>query len=197
MEAVGLMAVEAVSMVEVDSTVAEDLTEVVGSMVAVGFTARAASEAAWDLAAAAGFVAARSEEERDFAEVRSAVDFVVAIAFAAAFVATASAAAGAGADEVGEDEVGAGEVGIGTIGASVSAGAGLMDIGPDTRIPTGMGTTPGGLRPTTVFLLMIPTMILTIHTILTTTRHLHTRIGLTRIGIATAGTRILHRRALQ
>jgi hypothetical protein len=192
MEAVDLMAVEAVSMVEVDSTVAEDLTEVVGSMVAVGFAAGAASAAEWDLAAAAGFVAARSEEERDFAEVRSAVDFVVAIAFAAAFVATASAAAGAGADEVG-----AGEVGIGTIGASVSAGAGLMDIGPDTRIPTGMGTTPGGLRPTTVFLLMIPTMILTIHTILTTTRHLHTRIGLTRIGIATAGTRILHRRALQ
>jgi hypothetical protein len=192
MVAVHPMAAEVGSMVEVDPTVAEDFTEVVASTVAAVIAARAASEAEWDLAAAAGFVAARSAEVRAFAEVRSAVDFVVAIAFAAAFVATASAAAGAGADEVG-----AGEVGIGTIGASVSAGAGLMDIGPDTRIPTGMGTTPGGLRPTTVFLLMIPTMILTIHTILTTTRHLHTRIGLTRIGIATAGTRILHRRALQ
>jgi hypothetical protein len=149
---------------------AEDFTEVVGSTAEAGFMAGADSEAA-----AAGFA-----QERAFAEVRSAVDFVVAIAFAVA---------GAGADGVGEDEVGVGEVGIGTIGggASVLAGAGHMDIGPDTSIRTGMGTTPGGLRPTTVFLLMIPTMILT-------TIRLLTRIGLTDIGAA--GTRLRQRQAM-
>jgi hypothetical protein len=197
MEAVDPMAVEdfteveAGSMVEAVRTAVEDFTEVVGStaadFMAAGFVAGAASVAEWDLAAAAGFVAARSAEERDFAVEGSA----------AAFAVTASTAAGAGADGVGEDEVGADEVGIGTIGASVLAGAGLMDIGPDMRIRTDMGTTRGGLRPMTVFLLMIPTMILTILTILTMTRHLHTQIGLTRIAIGTAGTRIRHRRALQ
>jgi hypothetical protein len=197
MEAVDPMAVEAGSMVEVVSTAVEDFTEVVdltavedftegvGSTVEAGFAAGAASEAEWDLAAAAGFVAARSAEEGDFAEGQ---DFAVE-GSTAAFAATASAVAGAGADEVGEDEIG-----IGTIGASVLAGAGLTDIGPDTRIRMGMGTTRGGLRPTTVFLLMILTMI---PMILTMTRHLHTQIGLTRIDIGTAGTRIRHRRAPQ
>jgi hypothetical protein len=168
----------------------EDFTEVVGSTVAAGFMAGADSEAEWDSAAAVGFVAARSAEEWTFAEGQ---DFAVERS-AAAFAVTASAAAGAGADGVGEEEVGVGEVGIGTIGggASVLAGAGLMDIGPDMRIRTDI-TTLGGRRPTTVFLLMIPTMI---PTILTTTLLL-TRIGLTRIDTGTAGTRIRHRRALQ
>jgi hypothetical protein len=164
--------------VEAGSTVA--VGSVAAGLTAVVFAAGVDSAAELVSAAAAGF-----------AEVRSAGDFVVAIAFAVAFVVTAFAVAEAGADGVGE-----GEVGIGTIGggASVLAGTGLMDIGPDTRIRMDMGTTPGGLRPTTVFLLMIPTMILTI---LTTTRHPHTQIGLTRIAIGTAGTRIRHRRALQ
>ena len=193
MAAVGLMAVEAGSMVEVVPTVAEDFTEVAGSTVAAGFAAGAASAAEWDLAAAAGSVAARSAGERDFAE---GPDFAVE-ASAAAFAVTASTAAVAGADGAGEHAVGAGEVGIGTIGggALVLAGAGLMDIGPDTSIRTDMGTTRGGLQLTTMILLMIPTMILM--TILTTTRHLHTQIGLTRIDIGTAGTRIRHPRALQ
>jgi hypothetical protein len=178
------MAVEAASMVEAVPTAVEDFTEVVGSTVA------ADSEAEWDSAAAVGFVAARSAEEWTFAEGQ---DFAVERS-AAAFVVTASAAAGAGADGVGEEEVGVGEVGIGTIGggASVLAGAGLMDIGPDMRIRTDI-TTLGGRRPTTAFLLMIPTMILTI----LTTILLLTRIGLTRIDIGIAGTRIRHRRALQ
>ena len=191
MEAVGLMAEVEDFTEAVDPTAEVDFTEVVGSTVeagstvAVGFAAGAASAAEWDLAAAAGFAAARSAGERDYAEGQ---DFAVE-GSAAAFVATASAAGGAGADEVG-----VGAVGIGTIGASVLAGAGLMDIGPDTRIRMDMGTTRGGLRRTTVFLLMIPTMILTI---LTTTRHPHTQVGLTRIDIGTAGTRIRHPRALQ
>jgi hypothetical protein len=169
-------------MVEVDPTVAEDFTEVVASTVAAVIAARAASEAEWDLAAAAGFVAARSAEVRAFAEVRSAVDFVVAIAFAAAFVATASAAAGAGADEVGVGEDGAG------VGTGASAGAGRIG----THIRTDI-TTRGGRRAITRPA-MIPTTILTIPT---TTRHRHTQIGLTRIDIGTAGTRIRHRRELQ
>jgi hypothetical protein len=185
MAAVHPMAVEVGSTEEAVTTEAEDFT------VAAVIAARAASEAEWDLAAAAGFVAARSAEERDSAEGQ---DFVVAIAFAAAFVATASAAAGAGADEVGEDEAGIGTIGG---GASVLAGAGLMDIGPDTRIRTDMGTTRGGRQPTTAFLLMIPTTILTILTILTTTRHLHTQIGVTPIDIGTAKTRIRDGPALQ
>jgi hypothetical protein len=183
MVAVHPMAAEVGSMVEVDPTVAEDFTEVVASTVAAVIAARAASEAEWDLAAAAGFVAARSAEVRAFAEVRSAVDFVVAIAFAAAFVATASAAAGAGADEVG----------VGEDGAGVGASAGAGRIG--TRIRTDI-TTRGGRRAITRPA-MIPTTILTILTIPTTTRHLHTRVGLTRIDIGTAGTRIRHRRELQ
>jgi hypothetical protein len=172
-------------MVEAVPMAVEDFTEVVGSTVAAGFMAGADSEAEWDSAAAVGFVAARSAEERTFAEGQD---------FAVERSAAASAAAGPGADGVGEEEVGVGEVGIGTIGggASVLAGAGLMDIGPDMRIRTDI-TTLGGRRPTTVFLLMIPTMILTI---LTTTLLL-TRIGLTRIDIGIAGTRIRHRRALQ
>ena len=189
MAAVDPMAVEVVSTAAGVPTVAEDFTVVVGSTVeagsvavdfmAVGFAAGVDSAAEQVSAAAADFA-----EERAFAEVRSAVDFVVAIAFAMA--------------EAGADGGGVGEVGIGTIGASVLAGAGLMDIGPDMSIRTGMGTTPGGRRPTTVFLLMIPTMILMmILTILTTTRHPHTQIGLTRIDTGIAGTRIRHGRALQ
>jgi hypothetical protein len=193
MEAVDPMAVEVGSTEEVVPTEAEDFTEVAGSTVAAVIAARAASEAEWDLAAAAGFVAARSAEERDFAEGQ---DFAVG-GSAAAFAVTVSAAGGAGADGVGEDAVGEGEVGIGMIGASVLAGAGLMDIGPDTRIRTDMGTTRGGRQPTTAFLLMIPTTILTILTILTTTRHRHTQIGLTRTDIGTAKTRIRDGRALQ
>jgi len=122
----------------------EDFTEVVGSTVeagsvavdfmAAGFAAGAASGAERDSAPAAGFVAARSAEERDFA------------------VEQAFAAAGAGADAVGVGEDGAG------VGAS--AGAGLMDIGPDTRIRTDIGTTRGGRRLITRPA-MIPTTILT------------------------------------
>ena len=125
----------------------EDFTEVVGSTVeagsvavdfmAAGFAAGAASEAA------AGFVAARSTEERDFAVERSA----------AAFTVTASAAAGAGADAVGVGEDGAG------VGAW--AGAGRIGVG-DTAIRTDMdmGTTRGGRRLITRPA-MIPTTILT------------------------------------
>jgi hypothetical protein len=178
MAAVDRMAVEAGSIAEAVPTAVEDFTEVVGSTVEAGFTAGAASEAELDSAAAARFA-----EERDFAEGQ---DFAVE-GSAAAFAETASAVAGAGADGVG-----VGEVGIGMIGASVLAGAGLMDIGPDTRIRTDT-TTLGGRR-----LITRPAMIpITILPILTTTRHLHTQIGLTRIDIATAGTRIRHRRALQ
>jgi hypothetical protein len=152
-------------MVEAVSTAVEDFAEVVGSTVEAGFAAGAASGAEWDSAAAAGFVAARSAEERDFAVERSA----------AAFAVTASAAAGAGADAVGVGEDGAGA----GVGASVLAGAGLMDIGPDTRIRTDMGTTRGGRRlitrpamiPTTILtttlrppILRLPTRIEVIHT---------------------------------
>jgi len=169
--------VEAGFTAGVNPTEAEDFT------VAAGFAAGAASEAELDSAAAAGFAAARSTEERDLAEGQ---DFAVE-GSATAFAVTASAAAGAGADGVG-----VGEVGIGMIGASVLAGAGLMAIGPDTRIRTDT-TTLGGRR-----LIMRPAMIpITILPILTTTRHLHTQIGLTRIAIGTAGTRIRHPRALQ
>jgi len=164
--------------VGVASTAVEDFTAGVASTVAAGFTAGAGSEAERDSAAAAGFVAARSAEEQDFAVERSA----------AAFVETASAAAGAGADAVGadavgEDEVGVGEVGIGMIGggASVLAGAGLMDIGPDTRIHTDMVTTRGGRRLITRPA-MIPTTILT-----TTLRPLILRMA-TRIEIIHTGT---------
>jgi len=171
--------------VGVASTAVEDFTAGVASTVAAGFTAGAGSEAERDSAAAAGFaagagsaaaagfVAARSAEEQDFAVERSA----------AAFVETASAAAGAGADAVGADEVGVGEVGIGMIGggASVLAGAGLMDIGPDTRIHTDMVTTRGGRRLITRPA-MIPTTILT-----TTLRPLILRMA-TRIEIIHTGT---------
>jgi hypothetical protein len=125
--------------------------------------------------------------------------FVVERAFAVAFVATASVATasaevgaggvvtGAGADGVGEDEVGVGEerIGIGTIGAGVSAGDGVgpIRIGLDTAIRTDIGATPGGRRPITVLLLMIPTTIPTtiLTTDLTTTLHLLTGIGLSRL----------------
>jgi hypothetical protein len=171
-------------MVEVVSTAVEDFTEVVGSTVEAGFMAGAASEAEWDSEAAAGFVAARSAEEGDFAEGE---DFAV-VNSAAAFAVTASAAAEAGADGVGEDEVGIGTIGG---GASVLAGAGLMDIGPDMRIRTGMGTTPGGRR-----LITRPAMIPT--TILTTTLRppiprLPTRIEIIHTG--TTGTGMLRGRA--
>jgi hypothetical protein len=146
----------------------EDFTAVVGSTVeagsvavdfmAAGFAAGVASEAEWDSAAAAGFVAARSAEERDFAEGE---DFAVE-GSAAAFAVTVSVAAVAGAGEVGEDEAGVGEVGIGTIGggASVLAGAGLIGVGDtDMAIRTDIGTTRGRrliTRPA-----MIPTTIIT------------------------------------
>jgi hypothetical protein len=121
-----------------------------------GFAARAASEVEWDSAAAAGFVAARSAEERDFAEGRDfAVErLVTGSGAAAAFAVTASAAAGAGADAVGVGEDGAG------VGAW--AGAGRIGVGPDTRIH--IGTTRGGRR-----LITRPAIIPT--TILTTTLH--------------------------
>ena len=144
-------------MAEAVSTAVEDFMAGVASTVAAGFAAGAASEAEWDSAAAAGFVAARSAEERDFAVERSA----------AAFAVTASAAAGAGAEAVGED------------GAGASAGAGRIGLGPDTRIRTDMGTTRGGRRlitrpamiPTTILtttlrppILRLPTRIEIIHT---------------------------------
>jgi hypothetical protein len=151
------------------AAVVEDFTAVVGSTVeagsvavdfmAAGFAAGVASEAEWDSAAVAAFVAVRSAEERDFAEGE---DFAVE-GSAAAFEVTASAAAVAGADAVGEDEVGVGEVGIGTIGggASVLAGAGRIGVG-DTAIRTRIGTIRGGRR-----IITGPAMILT--TILTAT----------------------------
>jgi hypothetical protein len=114
--------------------------------------------------AAAGFVAARSAEERDFAEGQ---DFAVERS-AAAFTETASAAAGAGADAVG-------------VGEEDGAGAGLMDIGPDTRIRTDMVTTRGG-RPPITRPAMIPT------TILTTTLHPPTLRLAARIEIIHTGT---------
>jgi len=125
----------------------EDFTEVVGSTVeagsvAAGFAAGAAS------AAAAGFVAARSAEERDFAEGQ---DFAVERS-AAAFAVTASAAASVEVFAVGVGEDGA--------GAGASAGAGRIGVGPDTRIRTDMGTTRGGRRLITGPA-MIPTTILT------------------------------------
>jgi hypothetical protein len=75
---------------------------VVVDFMAAGFAAGAASEAEQDSAAAAGFVAARSAEERDFAEGQ---DFAVERS-AAAFAETASAVAGAVG--VGEDGAGVG-----------------------------------------------------------------------------------------
>jgi hypothetical protein len=138
-------------MEEAVSTAEEDFMAGVASTVAAGF-------------AAAGFVAARSAEERDFAEGQ---DFAVERS-AAAFTETASAAAGAGADAVGVGE----EDGAG-VGAW--AGAGLMDIGPDTRIRTDMVTTRGG-RPPITRPAMIPT------TILTTTLRLATRIEIIHTG---------------
>ncbi len=148
MAAVDSMVVEVASMAEAVSTAVQDLMAGVASTVAAGFAAGAASEAEWDSAAAAGFVAARSAEERDFA---LAQDFAVERS-AAAFAETASAAAGAGAEAVGVGEDGAG------VGAS--AGAGRIGVGPDTRIRTDMGTTRGGRRLITRPA-MIPTTILT------------------------------------
>jgi hypothetical protein len=149
-------------MVEAVSTAVEDFMAGVASTVAAGFAAGVASEAEWDPAAAAGFVAARSAEERDFVEGQ---DFAVERS-AAAFAVTASAAAGAGADAVG----------VGEDGAGVGTGAGRIGAGPDTRIRTDMGTTRI-TRPA-----MIPTTILT-----TTLRppilRLPTRIAIIRTGI--------------
>jgi len=134
--------------------------------------AGAASEAEEASEAAAGFVAARSAEERDFAVGQ---DFAVE-RLAAAFAETGSAAAGAGADAVGVGEAGAG------VGAS--AGAGRIGVGLDTRIRTDMGMTRGGRR-----LITRPAMIPT--TIFTTTLRprilrLATRIEITHTG--TTGT---------
>src|SRR6266436_2066074 len=111
----------------------------------------AASRAERASAAAAGFVAARSTEERDFAEGQ---DFAVERS-AAAFAETASAAAGAGADAVGVGEDGAG------VGTGAWAGAGRIGVGPDTRIPTDMGTTTRGGRRLITRPAMIPTAFLT------------------------------------
>ena len=147
--------------VGVASTAVEDFTAGVASTVAAGFTAAADSEAEGDSAAAAGFVAARSAEERDFAVER----------LAAAFAETGSAAAGAGADAVGVGEAGAG------VGAS--AGAGRIGVGLDTPIRTDMGMTRGGRR-----LITRPAMIPT--TILTTTLRRATRIEIIHTG--TTGT---------
>jgi hypothetical protein len=133
----------------------EDFTEVVGSTVeagsvvvdfmAAGIAAGAASEAA------AGFVAARSAEERDFAEGQ---DFAVERS-AAAFAVTASAAVGAGGDAVGVGEAGAG------VGTGASAGAGRIGVGDTAiRTDTDMCTTRGGRRVITRPA-MIPTTILT------------------------------------
>jgi hypothetical protein len=145
MAAVDSMAAEADSTAEALSTAVEDFMAGVASKVAAGFAAGAASEAEWDSAAAAGFVAARSAEERDFAEGQ---DFAVERS-AAAFAETASAAAGADAAGVGED------------GAGASAGAGHIGIGPDTRIRTDIGTTRGGrpliTRPATILTMILTT----------------------------------------
>ena len=147
-------AVEADSMEEGVSTAVEDFMAGVDSMVAAGF------------AAGAGFVAARSAEERDFAVERSA----------AAFAETASAAAGAGADAVGVGE---------EAGAGVGTGAGRIGVGDtDMAIRTDIGTTRGGRR-----LITRPAMIST--TILTTILRppilrLATRIEIIRTG--TTGT---------
>ena len=160
-------------MVEAVSTAAEDFT--VASTVAAGFAARAASEAEWDSAAAAGFVAARSAEERDFAEGQ---DFAVERS-AAAFAVTASAAASVevfaamafAAVLVFADAVGVGEDGD---GAGASAGAGRIGVGPDMRIRTDIGTTRitrPAMIPTTILtttlrppILRLPTRIEMIHT---------------------------------
>ena len=152
-------------MAEAVSTAVEDFMAEVASTVAAG----AASEAEWDSAAAAGFVAARSAEERDFAEGQ---DFAVE-RLAAAFAVTASAAAGAGEDAVGVGEDGAG------VGAW--AGAGRIGVGPDTRIRTDMGTTRGGRR-----LITRPAMTPT--TILTTTLRPRILRLATRIEIIHTGT---------
>src|SRR6267142_34174 len=169
MAAVDSTAVEAASMAEAVSTAVEDFMAEVASTVAAGFAAGAASEAEWDSAAAAGFVAARSAEERDFAEGQ---DFAVE-RLAAAFAVTASAAAGAGEDAVGVGEDGAG------VGAW--AGAGRIGVGPDTRIRTDMGTTRGGRR-----LITRPAMTPT--TILTTTLRPRILRLATRIEIIHTGT---------
>ena len=152
------------------------------STVAAGFAEGAASEAEWASAAAAGFVAARSAEERDFAEGQ---DFAVERS-AAAFAETASAAAGVGVDAVGVGEDGAG------VGTGASAGAGRIGVGDtDMAIRTDIGMTRGGrhliTRPA-----MIPTTILT-----TTLRPPILRVA-TRIEIihtGTTGTGMLRRRA--
>ena len=125
----------------------EDFTEEVGSTEEAGSVA--VDFMAADFVAGAGFVAARSAEERDFAEGQ---DFAVEH-LAAAFTVTASAAAGAGADAVGVGEDGAG------VGAS--AGAGRIGVGDTAiRTDTDIGTTRGGRRLITRPA-MIPTTILT------------------------------------
>ncbi len=160
-------------MAEAVSTAVEDFMAEEASTVAAGFAAGAASEAEWDSGAAAGFVAVRSVEERDFAEGQ---DFPVERS-AAAFAEMASAAAGAGADAVGVGEDGAG-VGVGT---GAWAGAGRIGVGPDMRIRTDIGTTRGGRRFITRPA-MIPTTILT-----TTLRPPILRLA-TRIEIIHTGT---------
>src|ERR1700719_548858 len=122
--------VEADSMAEAE---ADSMAE------AAGLAAGAASGAERDSAAAAGFVAARSAEERDFAEGQ---DFAVEDS-AAAFAVMASAAVGAGADAVGIGE------------------AGPIGVGPDTRIRMDMGTTTRGGRRLITRPAMIPTAFLT------------------------------------
>ena len=157
------------------------------STAAAGFTAGAASGAELDSAAGAGFVAARSAEERHFTEGQ---DFTVERS-AAASTATATAAAGAGADAVGVGEA----AGVGEDGAGASAGAGRIGVGPDTGMGTdtgirtdmGMGTTRitrPAMVPTTILtttlrplplILRLPARIEIIHTRTTATGMLHRR----------------------
>jgi hypothetical protein len=133
------MAVEEAPTVEAGSTAAEDFMAGAPSTGAAGFAAPAASGAERASAAAAGFVATRSAEERLFAEGQA---FAVERS-GAAFAVTASAAAGTFADAAG-------------VGAS--AGAGRIGVGPDTRIRTVITTRGGRLRITRPA--MIPTTIL-------------------------------------
>ena len=139
-------------MVAVDSMAVAAVSTAVGD-----FMAGVASEAEWDQAA--GFVAPRSAEERDFAAARSAAASAV-MASVAVFAAMAFAAVLVFADVVG----------VGEDGAGASDGAGRIGTGPDTRIRTDILTlTRGGPR-----LITRPAMILT--TILTTTLRPPTRI---------------------
>jgi hypothetical protein len=159
----------------------EDFTAGVASAAAAGLAAGAASGAERASAAAAGFMAARSAEERDFAEGQ---DFAVERS-AAAFAETASAAAGAGADAVGVGEDGA------WVGTGAWAGAGPIGVGPDTRIRTDMGTTTRGGRRLITRPAMIPTTFLTTSFLRPPILRLPTRIEI----IHTGATGILRRPA--